>query len=65
MPYVNVQILRGATRAQKTELVADITRSLVTRLGKRPEHIHIVVQEIEADSWGYAGVLTDEWAKGT
>lgn len=61
MPYVNVQILRGATRAQKQGLVADITGSLVRRLGKKPEHIHIVIDEIETDNWGYAGMLTTEF----
>jgi 4-oxalocrotonate tautomerase family enzyme len=61
MPYVNVQITRGATRAQKAELVADITRSLGRILGKKPEHTHIVIQEIDEADWGYAGMLTDDW----
>ena len=63
MPYVNVQILRGASRAQKSAIVADITRSLVEHLGKKPEHIHIVIQEINDEDWGYAGLLTDEWKR--
>jgi 4-oxalocrotonate tautomerase family enzyme len=63
MPYVNVQITRGATRAQKAELVADITNSLVRILGKRPEHTHIVIQEIDEGDWGYAGMLTDDWIR--
>lgn len=61
MPYVNVQILEGATSAQKRLVVADITRSLVTRLGKRPEHIHIVIDEVGTDNWGYAGMLTTDY----
>lgn len=61
MPYVNLQITKGATRSQKAELVRDITDSLVVRLGKKPEHIHVVIQEIEESDWGYCGVLTDEW----
>lgn len=60
MPYVNVQITRGATREQKSALVRSITEALVSILGKRPEHTHIVIQEIEEESWGYAGKLTDE-----
>ena len=51
MPYVNVQITRGATRDQKSQLVQDVTESLVRVLGKRPEHIHIVIQEIEEEDW--------------
>ena len=40
MPYVNVQITKGATREQKVQMVKDITNSLVNVLGKKPEHIH-------------------------
>ncbi len=61
MPYVNVQITTGATKAQKAEVVKDITQSLQRVLGKKPEHTHIVIQEIEEENWGYAGMLTDEW----
>jgi 4-oxalocrotonate tautomerase len=60
MPYINVRILSGATTAQKRAVVGDITRSLVERLGKSPEHIHIVIDEIDAANWGYAGQLTSE-----
>ena len=54
MPYVNIQITTGATRDQKAELVKDVTDSLVRVLGKKPEHIHIVIQEINEEDWGYS-----------
>ena len=63
MPYVNVQVTRGVTREQKAEMVRQITQTLVGVLGKKPEHIHIVLQEIEHDNWGFAGVLTSDWRK--
>ena len=63
MPYVNVQITKGATRAQKAEIVRDITESLARVLGKKPEHTHIVIQEIDDENWGFAGLLTDDWKK--
>jgi 4-oxalocrotonate tautomerase len=63
MPYVNVQILKGATKTQKKQLVEDITRSLVERLGKKPEHIHIVIQQVDEEDWGYMGMLTSDWKK--
>ncbi|MCF6325221.1 MAG: 4-oxalocrotonate tautomerase family protein [Gammaproteobacteria bacterium] len=63
MPYANIQITKGATRQQKSEIVKNITDSLVRVLGKKPEHIHIVIQEIEEEDWGYAGMLTDDWKK--
>lgn len=63
MPYVNVQITKGASRTQKAQLVKDITDSLVRVLGKKPEHTHVVIQEIADEDWGYSGLLTDEWKK--
>jgi 4-oxalocrotonate tautomerase len=65
MPYVNVQITEGATREQKAQLVREITDSLVRVLGKKPDHTHVVIQEIALENWGFAGVLTDEWRKST
>jgi 4-oxalocrotonate tautomerase len=62
MPYVNVKITRdGVTAAQKKKIVQDITQSLVTTLGKKPEHIHIVIDEVDPENWGYAGMLTTEY----
>jgi len=63
MPYANIQITKGASREQKAALVKDVTDSLVRVLGKKPEHIHIVIQEIDEEDWGFAGLLTDDWRK--
>lgn len=48
---------------QKAEVVKDITDSLQRVLGKNPEYTHIVIQEIEDENWGFAGMLTDDWKK--
>ncbi len=63
MPDVNVQILAGATREQKARLGRDITDSVGRVLGKRPEHTHVVIQEIAEENWGFAGLLTDDWKR--
>lgn len=63
MPYINIQITKGATRDQKVQLVKEFTASLVCVLGKKPEHTHIVIQEIAEEDWGFAGLLTDDWKK--
>ena len=64
MPYVNVKITRdGVTLEQKKKLVEDITQSLVSNLGKKPEHIHIVIDEVDPENWGFAGTLTTEYRK--
>lgn len=63
MPYINLQITTGATRAEKKALVEAFTHSLVEILGKKPEHIHIVIQEIAEENWGFSGKLTDDFKK--
>jgi 4-oxalocrotonate tautomerase len=61
MPYVNVRILRnGVTAEQKALIVAEITRTLEVVLNKNPEHTHVVIDEIDPENWGYAGMLTSE-----
>lgn len=63
MPVINLQITRGATRAQKAEIVGDFTATLGRVLGKRPEHTHIISHEVGDEDWGFAGMLTDEWRR--
>ena len=63
MPYINLQITKGASRDQKKKIVEEFTDTLVRVLGKKPEHTHIVIQEIEEEDWGFAGMLTDNYRK--
>lgn len=63
MPYINLQVLPGSTREQRAEIVETFTATLIRVLGKKPEHIHIVIQEIGEDFWGYSGQLTDVFAR--
>jgi 4-oxalocrotonate tautomerase len=64
MPYVNVRITKGATTEQKAAIVREITDTLVRVLNKRPDHTHIVIDEIELENWGFDGKLTSELRKG-
>jgi len=63
MPYINLQVTKGVNREQKAQIVKQFTETLVNVLGKKPEHIHIVIQEIEEENWGFEGVLTDDYRK--
>ncbi len=64
MPYVNVKITRdGVTTEQKARIVAEITATIERVLGKRPEYTHIVIDEIDPENWGFAGMLTSEFRK--
>ena len=63
MPYVNVQITKDITRSQKAQLMREVTDSPVRILGKKPEHTHVLIQEIADEDWGLSGLLTDDWKK--
>ena len=64
MPYVNVRITKdGVTAAQKARIVSEITATLGRVLGKRPEHTHIIIDEVEPENWGFAGMLTTEFRR--
>ncbi|WP_335871518.1 tautomerase family protein [Bacillus sp. 2205SS5-2] len=65
MPYINLQITKGANREQKAQIVQEFTHTLQNVLGKKPEHIHIVIQDIEEQNWGFSGVLTDDFRKNS
>lgn len=64
MPYVNVRLTKdGLTREKKAAIVERFTAVLVEELGKKPEHTHIVIDEVDDQNWGFAGMLTDEFRK--
>jgi len=64
MPYINVRLARkDITTEQKARIVREITATMQSVLGKRPESVHVVIDEIDPDNWGYAGELTSEHRK--
>ena len=57
MPYVNVKITReGATAEQKAQIIEEVTRTLVTVLGKDPSTTFVVIDEVETENWGIGGL---------
>jgi 4-oxalocrotonate tautomerase len=64
MPFVSVRITRdGVTREQKAQVIAEITETLERVLNKRPDLTHIVIEEVDTDNWGYAGISTTEYRR--
>jgi 4-oxalocrotonate tautomerase len=63
MPYVKVEIARGiATVEQKRAVIRGMTDVLVKELGRNPEYIFVVIDEVETDNWGRRGTsLTELW----
>lgn len=63
MPFINLKMVRCATREQKAQIVSEFTETLVRILGKDPQKTHIVIEEIEPEDWGFAGKLNADQTK--
>lgn len=63
MPYVKVEIAKGIADAdQKRAVIRRMTEVLVEELGRNPEYIFVVIDEVDTDNWGRKGMtLTDLW----
>nr|WP_245341741.1 MULTISPECIES: 4-oxalocrotonate tautomerase family protein [unclassified Rhizobium] len=63
VPYVKVEIAKGvASVDQKRTVIRRMTEVLVEELGRNPEFVFVVIDEIDTDNWGRKGVtLTDLW----
>ncbi|HXH14527.1 MAG TPA: 4-oxalocrotonate tautomerase family protein [Sphingomonas sp.] len=57
MPFVSIRISGSATKDQKAGIVADVTQSLVQRLGKNPAAVQIVIEEVSTENYGAGGQL--------
>ena len=57
MPFVSIRISGTASKEQKAGIVADVTSSLVARLGKNPAAVQIVIEEVSTENYGAGGVL--------
>jgi len=60
MPVVTVQMWPGRTLAQKRALVRAITEAMVQHARAKPDHLHVIIQEVPKEDWALAGVLGDE-----
>lgn len=57
MPYVHMRVTReGVTREQKDALIHGVTNVLVAVLNKKPAQTFVVIEEVDTDNWGVAGV---------
>ncbi|MGC4098331.1 MAG: 4-oxalocrotonate tautomerase family protein [Nitrospira sp.] len=62
MPYVLMQVTReGVTVEQKEALIKGVTELLVQVLNKTPAQTFVVIQEVETDNWGVAGMTVTKF----
>lgn len=64
--YVDVKIIQNTnSRKEKAALIARLHRILGDTLGELAEASYIVIHELPAESWGYAGLSQAARAAGT
>ena len=57
MPFIDIRLAGSATREQKAGIVADVTRSMVERLGKPAAAVQVNITELPTENYGAAGIL--------
>jgi len=65
VPIVRVEIAKGvASVEQKQKVIRRMTDVMVEELGRNPEYVFVVIDEVETDNWGRKGQsLTELWQK--
>ena len=65
VPIVRVEIAKGvASVEQKKAVIRRMTDVLVEELGRDPEYVFVVIDEVDTDNWGRKGQsLTDLWSQ--
>ncbi|WP_300111421.1 4-oxalocrotonate tautomerase family protein [Sphingobium sp.] len=57
MPFVDIRLAGSVTREQKAAIAADVTQSLVERLGKPAAAVQIVISEVSPENYAAGGQL--------
>lgn len=60
MPIVQVHLLEGRSLEQKKNLVKEMTSSICSSLGVRPEQVRIILSEMNPDEYSVGGELFSE-----
>jgi 4-oxalocrotonate tautomerase len=64
MPIVTIQVTReGVTPEQKAALIKGATDLLVDVLNKPPALTFVIIEEVDVENWGVAGLPTREFRK--
>ncbi|WP_327113550.1 4-oxalocrotonate tautomerase family protein [Streptomyces sp. NBC_01341] len=59
MPVISVDWWKGNDRAQREELVSELTASVSRIAGCPKEAVTVIVRDVEPGHWGKGGVLAD------
>lgn len=57
---MTIDIWAGRTREQKEKLIEKVTQAVNEATGAPPEHIHVIVREVDKANWGVGGKPADK-----
>lgn len=60
MPVVNIQLLSGRSKEQKSKMAKAVTDAIVDIAGAKPEGVHVIFSDVEKADWANAGVLMED-----
>ena len=60
MPIIRVEMFSGRSEDQKRALVKELTDAFVRTAGGAPEHIHVVLTDVDTSDWGFGGELCSD-----
>lgn len=64
MPYVLMQVTReGVSLEQKEALIRGVTDLLAQVLNKKPTQTFVVIEEVDPDNWGIAGMMVSKYRR--
>lgn len=64
MPYVLIQVTReGVSLEQKEALIKGVTDLPVQVLNKKPAQTFVVIEEVDPDNWGIAGMTVSQYRR--
>lgn len=64
MPYIHMQITReGVTLEHKEAIIKGVTDLLVRVLKKDPATTFVVIEEVDTDNWGVAGMTVTKFRR--
>ena len=61
MPVVNVRITRDGVTAEQKPRSSPRSRRPSSGCSATPEHTHVIIEEVDPENWGFAGMLTTEY----
>ena len=55
MPFVHIELIKGRSDEQITNLMKDVTEAVHKNTGAPKEHIHVIINQLDKHTFGPGG----------